>query len=664
MRAPWLLAAALAVDLATGMAGAHGWPHYGGDAGGQRYSELGQLTRKNVRMLEPAWTYRTGELPPAVNERAFFGLHATPILAPPEAGGSLLFCSAFNKLIALDPATGEERWRYDPEIKSRPFNSYKCRGVTLWRDSRARAGSACEWRVFMGTTHRRLVAVDARTGELCKDFGDAGVVNVDPLVKALPQNANANGVNFWSPPAVVRDVVVLGSSVNGKQRRAKSASGMLRAFDARTGKLKWTFDPVPRNEGDPQAKNWDQTALQDTGGANAWSMLSVDEQRGLVFAPTASASPDFFGGTRPGDNRYANSVVALKAETGKVAWHFQVTHHDVWNFDLPAQPILTTLRTEDGEVPAVIQLTKQGFVFALNRDTGEPIYPVEERPVLTDGVPGETLSPTQPMPTVLPPLVPQVIGPEDAWGVSFYDETKCRDAIASMRSGPIYTPPSLEGTVMYPQMGGGVNWNGGAIAVDRGWLITNVVRIPYFLRLLKADEQDQKAINAPGAGRPGGPPGAIKDTPYAAEQGPLLSPLGAPCTAPPWHTLLAMDLSNGEVRWEVPLGSVEQLAPVPLPVTLGAPGAGGAIVTAGGVVFVAGTPDEKIRAFNIEDGKTLWTWKLPTAAMATPMTYQVDGFQYVVVAAGGHQFLYPEKPGDWLMAFRLPEDEAAAANKR
>ena len=186
MRAPWLLAAALAVDLATGMAGAHGWPHYGGDAGGQRYSELGQLTRKNVRMLEPAWTYRTGELPPAVNERAFFGLHATPILAPPEAGGSLLFCSAFNKLIALDPATGEERWRYDPEIKSRPFNSYKCRGVTLWRDSRARAGSACEWRVFMGTTHRRLVAVDARTGELCKDFGDAGVVNVDPLVKALP----------------------------------------------------------------------------------------------------------------------------------------------------------------------------------------------------------------------------------------------------------------------------------------------------------------------------------------------------------------------------------------------------------------------------------------------------------------------------------------------
>jgi quinoprotein glucose dehydrogenase len=659
---PYLLSTAfLCAAVATLPTAATDWRHYGGDPGGQRYSEATQLTRKNVRMLEEAWTYRTGELPPAVNERAFFGLHATPILAPADAGGSLVFCSAFNKLIALDPATGDERWRYDPAIRSRPFNSYKCRGVTLWRDADAESGSACEWRIFMGTTHRRLIAVDARTGEPCADFGEDGVVNVDPLVKALPQNANPNGVNFWSPPVVVRDVVVLGSSVNGKQRRARSASGMLRAFDARTGELKWTFDPVPRNEGDPQAANWDSDALQSTGGANAWSMLSADEQRGLIFAPTASASPDFFGGTRPGDNRYANSVVALRAETGKVAWHFQVTHHDVWNFDLPAQPILTTIRKDNRDVPAVIQLTKQGFVFALNRDTGEPIYPVEERPVPTDGVPGDTLSPTQPYPTVLPPLVPQNISPDDAWGVSFYDEAKCREAIEGMRSGPIYTPPSLEGTVMYPQMGGGVNWGGGAIARDRGWLITNVARIPYFLQLLEADKQDKKEINAPGAGRPGGPPGAIKDTPYAARQGPLLSPLGAPCTAPPWHTLLAMDLTTGQVQWEVPLGSIETLSPVPLPVRLGAPGAGGAIVTAGGVVFVAGTPDEKIRAFDIRNGRTLWTAKLPTAAMSTPMTYELDGFQYLVVAAGAHQFLYPQKPGDWIVAFRLPPDEAAAA---
>lgn len=656
-------AATLLAVLCSAVAGAQEWQHYGGDAGGQRYSEAAQLTRKNVRMLEQAWSYRTGELPPEVNERAFFGLHATPILAPPEAGGGLLFCTAFNKLIALDPATGEERWRYDPAIKSRPFNSYKCRGVSLWQDPRAKAGTACEWRVFMGTTHRRLVALDARSGEPCADFGEAGVVNIDPLVKALPQNANANGVNFWSPPVVVRGVVVLGSSVNGKQRRAKSASGMLRAFDARTGALKWTFDPVPRNEGDPQAANWDETALQTTGGANAWSMLSADEERGLIFAPTASASPDFFGGTRPGDNRYANSVVALRAETGKVAWHFQVTHHDVWNFDLPAQPILTTVRKGKRDIPAVVQLTKQGFVFALNRDTGEPIYPVEERPVPTDGVTGENLSPTQPFPTVLPPLVPQIIGPEDAWGVTFYDQARCREAIESMRSGPIYTPPSLEGTVMYPQMGGGVNWGGGAMDRERGWLITNVTRIPYFLQLLVADEQDKKAINAPGAGRPGGPPGAIKDTPYAARQGPLLSPLGAPCTAPPWNTLKAMDLGTGEVQWEVPLGSIEQLAPVPLAVNLGAPGAGGAIVTAGGLVFVASTPDEKIRAFDIKDGRVLWTAKLPTAAMATPMTYERDGFQYIVVAAGAHQFLYPQKPGDWLIAFRLPEDEAAVAGR-
>jgi quinoprotein glucose dehydrogenase len=660
MRATLLLVAALAAGLVVEQAAAQGWAYYGGDAGGQRYSKLEQLTRKNARMLGPAWTYRTGELPPAVDERAIFGLHATPVLAPPEAGGSLLFCSAFNTLIALDPTTGEERWRYDPGVKVRPFNSYKCRGVTLWRNRQAPADNACAWRVFMGTTDRRLVAVDARTGEPCAGFGDAGVVDVDPLVRALPQNANASGVNFWSPPAVVHGVVVLGSAVNGKQRRASSASGMVRAFDARTGEIKWTFDPVPRNDGDPQAKNWTADALANTGGANAWTLLSVDEERGLVFVPTASASPDFFGGNRPGDNRYANSVIALRADTGKVAWHFQVTHHDVWNFDLPAQPILTTIRKNGTRVPAVVQLTKQGFVFALNRDTGAPLYPVQERPVPTDGVPGETLSPTQPFPTVLPPLVPQTIGPDDAWGVSFYDQAKCRDAIAAMRSGPIYTPPSLEGTVMYPQMGGGANWGGGAVDPQRGWLITNVVRIPYFLRLLPAAELDPEVINAPGAGRPGGPPGAIEDTPYAAEQGPLLSPLGAPCTAPPWHTLLAMDLTTGEIQWEVPLGTVEQLAPVPLPVALGAPGAGGAIVTAGGVVFVAGTSDEKLRAIDIRNGRTLWTAKLPTAAMATPMTYEVDGLQYVVVAAGGHQFLYPDKPGDWIMAFRLPEDEAAA----
>lgn len=661
MSAARLVGAALLAMLVAAPAAARGWQHYGGDAGGQRYSEAKQISWRNVRMLEQAWTYRTGELPPAVNERAFFGLHATPVLAPPEAGGALLFCSAFNRLIALDPATGEERWRYDPEIKSRPFNSYKCRGVTLWRDSRARTDTACRWRVFMGTTHRRLVALDPRNGEPCEGFGEAGVVNVDPLVRALPQNANPNGVNFWSPPVAIRNVVVVGSAVNGKQRRARSASGMLRAFDVRTGELKWTFDPVPRNEGDPLAKTWDAAALETTGGANAWSMLSVDETLGLIFAPTASASPDFFGGTRPGENRYANSVVALRADTGKVAWHFQVTHHDVWNFDLPAQPILTTLRRDEQDIPALIQLTKQGFVFALNRETGEPVYPVEERAVPTDGVPGETLSPTQPFPTILPPLVPQRISPDDAWGFSFYDQRKCREAIENMRSGPVYTPPTLQGTVMYPQMGGGANWSGGAIAIDRGWLVTNVARIPYFLRLLKADEQDSKIIKAPGAGRPGGPPGAIEDTPYAAEQGPLLSPFGAPCTAPPWHTLLAVDLATGEVQWEVPLGSVEKLSPVPLPVTLGAPGAGGAIVTAGRLVFVASTPDEKFRAFDLRNGRVLWTTKLPTAAMATPMTYEYDGLQYVVVAAGGHQFLYPDKPGDWLIAYRLPEEEAAAA---
>ena len=637
------------------------WAHYGGDPGGQRFSTLDQVNRDNVGELELVWSFRTGELPPAIPAQAFSSLHVTPILLPAEAGGHLVMCSALNVLIALDPVTGREAWRFDPGVEARPFGAYKCRGISYWQDSEPQAQpqagdttAACRHRVFMGTTDRRLVAVDARDGRPCAGFGDDGVVDADPLVRAATPATDIDGVNFWSPPGIVGDVVVVGSAVNGKQRRADAASGMVRAFDARSGALRWTFDPVPRNPDDPAAAGWTEAALATTGGANAWSMLSVDEERGLVFVPTASASPDFYGASRPGDNRYASSVVALRAATGEVAWHFQIVHHDVWNFDTPAQPILADVPHEGRLVPAVIQLTKQGLVFVLDRDTGEPVYPVEERPVATDGVPGEVLSPTQPFPAFLPPLVPLDITPDDAWGLTFYDEAKCREAIAAFRTGPLYTPPSTQGTLMYPAMGGGANWGGGAYDPGRRWLVTSVARLPYYLQLLPAAEQDMAAITAPGAGRPLGPPGLIQGTPYAAAQGPLLSPFNMPCTAPPWGTLLALDLATAEIRWEIPLGSIDRLAPLPLPLEWGVPGAGGAIVTAGGLVFVGSAPDERLRAFDIETGRKLWEVETPTATMATPMTYEADGRQFIVIAAGGHQFLYPRKPGDWLLAYALP----------
>lgn len=633
---------------------ADGWISYGGDPGGSRSSELRQINRDNVESLELAWTYRTRESEVLPKFPIFQSLHATPILTPPAAGQSLVFCTGLNRLIAIDPASGREKWVFDPKVSLEPFGQYKCRGVSLWHDVNVDPERACKWRIFSSTSDRRLVSVDAVTGQPCAEFGANGEVDLNPLIESAEPAGDIKGVQLWSPPAVIGDIVAVSSTVHSKSHLARSSSGQIRGFDARTGKLQWVFDPVPRNPNDPEAKNWSKEALEHTGAANVWSFMSVDEERDLLFLPTASASPDYFGGTRPGDNRYATSLVVLQGSTGKLVWHFQTTHHDVWNYDPAAQPILATVTRDGKAFPVAVQMTKAGLVFVFDRETGEPFFGVEERKVPTNGVPGERLSPTQPFPLAPPPLVPQEISPDDAWGLTSEDRAACREKIASLRHGEIYTPPTVAGTVMVPQAGGGVNWGGGAFDAERNLLITNVLRQADYIRLIPAAELDMKKATGPGAGRPGGMPGYIKGTDYGVQIGPLLSPSNTLCVGPPWGTLVAVNLGTGKISWEVPLGITTEFASRGQPEIRGINAMGGPIVTAGGLIFIGATVDEKFRAFDIDTGEQLWEVSTPSASMAIPMTYEIEGRQYVVIVSGGHQFMYRQKLTDHVLAFALP----------
>jgi quinoprotein glucose dehydrogenase len=652
-----------AVAAASPPATSAGWTFYGGDAGGSHYSPLAQIDRGNVGRLQLAWEYRTGELERHPDLKQFASFHATPLHLPAAAGGSLAFCTPFNRIIALDPATGAERWVFDPEVKiGPPGTRYNCRGIAYWADPAAPAGAACAHRLFMGTKDLRLVAVDARTGRPCGGFGRNGEVDVGDAVRAEAEakatligrsaNLRYGDIEFSSPPVLAGDRVVLGSSNNTKFRRNDGPGGAVRAFDARTGALRWSFDPVPRNPGDPAAADWNADSLATTGAANVWSIMSYDAARDLLFLPTASAAPDFFGGTRPGDNRYANSVVAVRGATGEVVWHYQLVHHDVWDLDLPAQPILVTVRQNGRAIPAVIQLTKMGLVFVFDRDTGTPLFPVTERPVPQDAVPGEVVSPTQPYPSRPEPLVPAGLDPDDAWGFTFIDRGTCRRTIERARHGSYYQPPSLEGTVNFPGMAVN-NWGGGGFDPDRNLLVVPINRAPTFTQLIPLDQLDPEALANPMAGLMG-IPGKLDGTPYAQVFKPLLSPLFSPCNAPPWGELAAIDLGDGSIRWRRTLGVLDKLMPVPLPLPWGTPTAGGPIVTGGGLVFIGATMDERFRAFDVETGRQLWEAMTPTASMATPMTYEADGRQFVVVASGGHMWQYAFKIGDSLVAYAMP----------
>ena len=627
-----------------------GWPTYAGQEGGARFSPLNQINRSNVKDLEIAWIYRTGHLERAPRLNGMLGFQATPILLPEKAGRHLVLCDPYNRIIALDPATGQERWAFDPEIDLRPFaGRFNCRGVTYWRDPEAAEKAACAHRIILATNDRRLAAVDARNGESCTDFGIDGFVDVTPIILALQPANQLLTMQLNSPVAVVNGVIVIGGTAD-KFKDASSMNGAVRAFSARTGEHLWTFDTLQREpEDDPESSAF------DVGGANAWINFSWDSERDLVFVPTASPAPNFYGAHRPGKNLYANSIIVLRAATGELVWHYQILHHDLWDWDLPTNPILADIMRDGEKIPVVIQLTKQGMIFTFHRETGKPYFEIEERPVPTDGMPGGDVSPTQPFPVKPPPLVKQGISPEDAWGITLYDKNKCRESIEAMRHGPIYTPPATTPTLMMPNVGGGMNWGGGAFVPNGNILITPVGETPYRVQLIPNEDIDPEARRTPMAGLPTGPPGFIEGTDYGLRQGPLLSPFMMPCTKPPWAKLVAVDMADGTIKWEVPLGLIDKLAPFPVPFRWGTPFAGGPIATGGGLVFIGATADERFRAYDTETGELLWEFAGPTSANATPMTYMAGGKQFVVVATGGHNWVYPQKKGDTVVAYSLPD---------
>jgi quinoprotein glucose dehydrogenase len=624
--------------------GAAEWPHVGGDIGGQRYAPLSQIDKANVGRLKVAWTYRTGDYYRGEPDRPTTAFEASPI----QVDGSLYLCTPNDHVIALDPASGAEKWRYDPQVKTPGIYESVCRGVSHWRDGGAAAGQACAARLFVATMDARLIALDAATGKPCADFGSGGAVD---LLAGLG-DVRPGEYYSSSPPLVIGDRVLTNAFVKDGQR-LHAPSGAIRAFSARTGALDWVWDPVPPDRTPVTAEQVRAGAELTRGTPNAWGIMSADPERGLVFVGTGNPSPDHYGGAERADmDHYGTSIVALDAATGQVRWNFQTVHHDLWDYDVGAQPVLYEAKGAAGPVPAVAGATKLGFIFLLNRETGAPLFPVEERPVPQTTVPGEYTSPTQPFPTKPKPLLPEPLTRDSIWGLTFWDRGACRKLFDSLDYQGPFTPPSLKGILEYPGLGGGINW--GSVSVDpvRRRLVANVQMAPFTVKLVpRAEVSPDRMASSDLVGL-----SPQEETPYVAVRGPLLSPWGTPCVPPPWGKLAAFDLDTGETIWERPLGTLEGQAPlVGRFLEWGTPNLGGSLLTGSGLLFIAASMDRNLRALDIDTGKELWRHRLPFAAQSTPVTYQLPGGrQYVVVAAGGHGALGLQ-PGDALVAFTLED---------
>lgn len=625
------------------------WPTADGFSG-THYSPLQDITPETVEYLEVVWTYRTGDVHAHEDGMAGTAFEATPIMVD----GVLYVATPYSRAVALDAETGQELWAFDPGLDrtDESHTMVTSRGLSYWADPERDSGQECAARIVHAAFDARLFTLDAKTGRPCSDF--AGGAGIDLGTGIARLEGRRRQFKHTAPPAVINDVVVVGSSI-WDGHFADSPSGAVRAFDVRTGELRWTWEPLVGVEG--TLPNGDRI---DAGAANTWATITPDPEHDLVFVPTGSPSPDHFGGLRPGDNLYGNSLVALRASTGEVVWHFQMVHHDLWDYDLPSPPALITLERDGEPVPAVVQSTKMGYLFVFHRLTGEPLFPVVERPVPQSDVPEEVVASTQPVPILPRPLTPQKLDPEDAWGVTPWDRAACRAKIESHRSDGVYTPPSLRGTIAYPGFIGGMEWGGVAFDPGSGLLVTNTNRLAMVATLIPRDVADLTPAPAEGSKF------SItrqEHTPYAVRHEPLLSPLGLPCTPPPWGMLHAVDLRSGELVWQVPLGTITDLAKgIWAPKRWGSPNLGGPLVT-GGLVFIGAGMDRRLRAFNLTTGETAWTAKLPASLQSTPMSYRTGNGhrQFIVIAAGGHDGMRSSL-GDFVIAYALPTNEGVAAH--
>jgi len=652
--AKWLIGVAIAIVVLAALAlhranrietaptgafapgGRGDWPHYGNDLGGTRFSQATGITPANVGTLQPAWAFRTGDL-------AGMGFEATPLMV----GDAVYLCTPTNVIIALDPDSGQRRWVYDPHTNAPPAGT--CRGVS--HVGVAGATGPCSTRIVTATTDARLIALDAATGQPCAGFGINGTVDL----KTGMGDVRKGYYYVSSPPAIVRGNIILGGWVLDGQEVGEP-SGVIRAFDAVTGRFAWAWDmdrPDVHTEPAPG-----QTYSRGT--ANSWGPIAGDEALGLVYLPTGNSTPDYWGAHRsPGSERYSSSVVALDAATGSLRWSYQTVHHDVWDYDVAAQPSLIDLPIGGKTIPALVQATKRGQVFLLDRRTGRPLAAVEERAVPQGPAPGDRLSPTQPFSTGMPAFDNRVLTESAMWGATPLDQLWCRIKFRQARyEGPM-TPPGVKPTITYPSYLGGINWGGVAIDPERRLMVVNWNRVANYTRLVPRSEAGDVKASADGGIHVGQPVPQI-GTPFALFTGAFLSPLDMPCTEPPFGKITVVDLATRKTVWERPLGTSQDSGPFGtrslLPIPMGVPNTGGSMTTRSGLVFVAATQERAIRAFDIRSGAKLWQAGLPAGGHATPITYVSPrtGRQYVVIAAGGNAPLH-SGASDHVIAFALPQ---------
>ncbi|ATU91054.1 glucose/quinate/shikimate family membrane-bound PQQ-dependent dehydrogenase [Phyllobacterium zundukense] len=614
------------------------WHQYGRTPYGQRYSPLKQITPENVSSLQVAWQYQTGDvkLPDDIGETTY---QVTPL----KVRDTLYLCTPHNWAIALDAATGKEKWKYDPNVGLNPDRQHQtCRGVSYYADPTMTPGQPCAERVYLPTSDARLIALDAANGQVCPSFADKGTLHLE---KGMPYNP-AGYYYSTSPPVIAAGKIIVGGAVNDNYS-IHEQSGVIRAFDINTGALVWNWDSgnpdvtTPLPEGQTYTHN----------SPNSWSVSSADEKLGLLYVPLGNQTPDQLGAGRSANvEKFSSSIVALDLNSGQVRWVRQTVHHDLWDMDVPAQPTLVDINTATGAVPALVGPTKQGDIYVLNRRTGEPILPIEEVPAPTGAIEGDFTSPTQPVSGLT--FMPKPLTGKDMWGVSMFDQLACRIEFLKLRYEGRYTPPSLQGSLIYPGNFGVFNW--GSVAVDpaRQVMFGMPTYLAFTSRLVpRAD------VPPPGASTKGSEQGLNRNegAPYAVILGPFVSPLGLPCQAPPWGYVAGADLRTGKITWMHRNGTVRDSSPLPLPFKVGVPGIGGPMITAGGVAFLGAAVDDFLRAYDVTSGKQLWEARLPAGGQSTPMSFALaDGKQYVVIVAGGHGSV-GTKPGDYVIAYTLPK---------